>query len=764
MIGQTIAHYEIQEVLGEGGMGVVYKARDVNLGRLVAMKFLQPHRYAEAGERDRFILEAKAASSLDHPNICTIYEIDTAPNGQLFIAMAYYEGETLRRKLARGPLSIDAALKYAVDVAQGLAEAHNHRVVHRDIKPDNVVITLEGVAKILDFGLAKLITSSQPEVMSGTLEYMAPEQIEGLSDRRTDLWALGVVIYEMITGRRPFISSKRSEILNVILSCAFPPASGLRQGVPPELEKLIARALAKSPADRYQRAEEMLAHLHALRHRVESLPTATITVQPWRPNSIAVLPFANMTHDEEAEYFSDGLADELIHLLSQVRGLLVVSHTSSFEFKGKNESIRTIGERLNVNTVLEGSVRRAGNMLRITASLTDAVKGYQLWSHRYDRELKDVFAIQEDIALSIVSMLKLNLKPQIAPFRPRYTGNVEAYGLYLKGRYHWDRRTEEGIRKAGQCFQRAIAVDSNCAPAYAGLADYFISLGFWSVMAPSEAWARGQEFALKALELDARLPEAEISLAKCAMFNSLDWRQAEQRLLHAIELDPVLSAGHFAYAILLLQLGRLESGLLEMRCARELDPLSLTVGTGVAWAHYYAGGNDRATEECRKVLELQPDHFEAQGCMGLVAIGEGRFADAVPWFERALNSSGGSPLGRGFLGYAYALNGDGAGARRILEELQQIGAEHYISAVAPALVHIGLSEQEDALRCLERAAISRDAFLAYAAVFPPFKPLLGEPRFRSLIRAIDLSGDSEQLTNWQPPTVTMGSASIRTES
>lgn len=751
MIGQTVAHYEIQEILGKGGFAVVYKARDVNLDRLVAIKFLQPHRYSDKQQRDRFILEAKAASRLDHPNICTIYEIDVTGSGELFIAMAYYEGETLHKKLAGGPLGIDNALQYAIDIAQGLANAHNHHVVHRDIKPENIVITVEGVAKILDFGLAKLVhASSQAEGVLGTPEYMAPEQIHGHSDRRTDLWALGIVLYEMLTGRRPFVSPKRSEILHAISHHDFSPASEVRQGVPVELDRLIARALAKNPADRYQRAEEMLAHLHALRHGIASLPTVTLTGQPRRLNSIAVLPFANMSHDEEAEYFGDGLADELIHLLSQVRGLRVVSHTSSFEFKGKNQSIKIIGERLCVNNVLEGSVRRAGNMLRVTAQLTDALEDYHLWSKRYDRELKDVFTIQEDIALSIVSTLKINLRPDTGMLRPRYAGNIEAYTLYLKGRYYWGQRTEGGIRKAGEYFHQAIALDPNCAPAYAGLADYFISLGFWSLMAPTQAWTRGREFALRGLQLDERLAEAEISLAKCAIFGDWDWRQAEQRFLRAIELNPLLSDGHFSYGISLLQLGRFESGLLEMVCARELDPLSLTVGTGVAWAHYYESRYDRAAEECRKVLELQPDYFEALGCMGLIAIGERRFADAVAWFERGLPVSAGSPLGLGFLGYAYALSGSVPEARRILEELQRIAGERYISATASAFVHIGLSDENQALSCLEQAAGSRDALLAYAAVFPPFRPLHHAPRFRSLIDQIGLGGSSETLTPLVP--------------
>jgi serine/threonine protein kinase len=748
MIGETIAHYEIQEIIGEGGFAVVYRARDVNLDRPVAIKFLQPHRYAEKGQTERFILEAKAASRLDHPNICTIYEIGVAPSGELFIAMAYYKGETLHKKLSGGPLGIDNALKLAIDIARGLASAHNHQVVHRDIKPENIVVTFEGLAKILDFGLAKLIHASAPPEWSvaGTLEYMAPEQIQGQSDRRTDLWALGVVLYEMVTGRRPFTAPKRSDIAHAISHSEFTPVSALRRGAPVELDRLIARALAKNPADRYQRAEEMQAHLHALRHEIESQPTASIEGQPPCLNSIAVLPFANVSHDEDAEYFSDGLADELIHLLSQVRGLRVVAPTSSFEFKGKSESVKRIGERLSVNHVLEGSVRRVGYMLRITAQLTDAQEGYLLWSRRYDRELKDVFAIQEDIALSIVSMLKINPKSDTGIFSPRYAGNLEAYTLYLKGRYYWAQKTESGIRKAGECFQQAMAVDPGCAPAYAGLADFFISLGFWSLMKPIEAWNRGRDLARRSLQLDERLAEAEIAMAMCAIFGDWDWKQAEQRFLRAIELDPLLSSGHFSYGISLLQLGRLESGLLEMLRAREIDPLSLTIGTGVAWAYYYVGDYDRATEECRKVLELQPDYFESLGCMGLIMIAEGRFSDAVACFERALPVSGGSPLGLGFLGYAYGLSGRVADARRTLKELNRIAGERYISPICLTLIHIGLSENDEALTYLEQAVGYKDALLAYAAIFPPFKPLRQAQQFQLLVERIGLGRDSEQLT------------------
>jgi len=745
MIGQRIAHYEIEEILGEGGMGVVYRARDVNLDRQVAIKFLRPHLYTSESEKKRFVHEARAASSLDHPNICTIYEVNTTAAGQTFIAMAYYQGETLRRKLMRGPLPVEEALGYAIDIAQGLAKAHNHRLIHCDIKPDNVAITMEGVAKILDFGLAKRLHETgqpQAEAVSGTVEYMAPEQITGKPDRRTDLWALGVLIYEMTTGRRPFHGAKQIETLQAIAMGPYTPAAELS----PELDSLIGRALAKDPDDRYQRAEEMLAHLHALRHGVELLPKTAAALQQRRPNSIAVLPFTNLSGDAEAEYFSDGLADEVIHLLSQVRGTLVVSPTSSFEFKNKNESVKAIGERLNVKTVLEGSVRLIGKKIRITAQLTDALEGFNLWSQRYDRDLEDIFAIQEDIALSIVSMLKINLKGEAAQPRSRYSGNVEAHSLYLQGRYYWDQRTATGIKRAGECFQQAIALDAGCAPAYAGLADFFISLGFWGAMAPLEAWPKALNFGVRALQIDARLPEAEIALAKHALFANLDWSSAEQRLLRAIELEPALSAGHFAYGILLAQLGRFESSLLEFRCARELDPLSLPINTGVAWAYYYAGKYDQAADECQKALNLGPQYFEALACMGLTLIAQGQAREASGWFERAVAASQGSPFASGFLGYCYAVNGRDAEARSILGQLDAGSASRYITPVALALIHLGLGDLDEALAALEKALAQREAFLAYLKVFPPFRPLHSSPRFRSLLNEIANASISQLLT------------------
>jgi serine/threonine-protein kinase len=536
-------------------------------------------------------------------------------------------------------------------------------------------------------------------------------------------------------------------VIEAITNGEVPRASELRHGVASEIERVIERCLARDPADRYQRAEELLAHLHSLRHGLGSSASVEVRGAEPIPMTIAVLPFNNVGGGEEAEYFSDGLTDELIHLLSQLKGLRVVSHTSAFEFKGKAQDVRTIAEKLNVNTVLEGSVRQAGNRLRITVQLTDAVHGYHLWSQKYDHEMKDVFAIQEDIAVSVASMFEKKLKAEVTPLRPRYTGNVDALGLYLKGRYHWGIRTPEASRKALQCFEQAIAVDPLCAPAYAGLGDSFVSLGFWGVMPPSDAWARGRELALKAREIDPYSAEAEISLAKCILFNDWDWRQSEELVLHAIELDPVYSGSHFFYSILLLQSSRYESALLELRTARQLDPLSPTICAGIAWAHYYAGTYDFAIEQCGKVFDLIPDYVEGLACMGLVAIRQGHFVESLSWLERAVASSGNSPLGLGFLGYAYALADRRSDAKAILEQFKDVAKQRYVSTIAPALIYIGLGELEEAMGWMEKAYLGRDAFLAYANIFPPFEPLRDLPKFRELLGNLALASNPAQLTS-----------------
>ncbi|MFT4112159.1 protein kinase domain-containing protein [Silvibacterium sp.] len=751
MIGRTIAHYQIQELLAEGAMGIVYRARDLNLERSVAIKVLKPQRSSNEAAVERFMHEARAASSLDHPNVCTIYEIEKDESGQLFIVMAYYDGETLRRKLFRGPLSPEDALHYTIDIAQGLAKAHRQGLVHRDIKPENIIITADGIAKILDFGLVKLprvVISGDPasEAIVGTVGYMSPEQIEGHADHRSDLWALGILFYEMLTGRRPFLGLP-SVTVQGILHSEYTPASEVRPGISDGLDRVVSRALAKQPSERYQRAEEMIAHLHALRHGLASGLSKPENQVEGQSMTIAVLPFSNVGGGEEAEYFCDGLADELIHLLSQLKGLRVVSHTSAFEFKGKSQDIRAIAERLNVNTILEGSVRRAGDRLRVTVQLTDAIHGYHLWSQKYDHELKDIFAVQEGIARAVAAKFGKKPENEIPPLRSRYSQNIDAHALYLKGRYYWSLRLPEASRKGIQCFEQAIMVDPQCAPAYAGLADCIVSLGFFGAMPPGDAWARGRELAMKARELDPHLAEAAISLAKSALFSNWDWRLAEELAIRAIELDPGFSGSHFFYAILLLQSGRYESALHELRTARELDPLSSPISSGIAWVHYYEGHHALAIEQCEKVFAVDPEYPEAHACRGLALLALGRHAEAIPSLEHGVKVSGNNPIVIGFYGAGLACGGKAEEARAVLARLQDMAAKQFVSTVPPAVILIALGEYDAAMEYLEQAYRTREAFLAYARVFPLFDPVRQLPRFQALLGELDLASSAEMMTS-----------------
>jgi serine/threonine protein kinase/Tfp pilus assembly protein PilF len=742
-----VSHYEILGPLGVGGMGIVYKARDLHLDRLVAIKFLPSQFETSKTRKDRFVREAKAASALDHPNICTIFEIGSVADGQMFIAMAYYDGETLKQIIDRGPLGVPESIEIAVQVAQGLVKAHAKGIIHRDIKPANLIITKDRVVKILDFGLAKLRGSraSDSGTLVGTLAYMSPEQIAGETDQRTDLWSLGVVLYEMLTGQTPFHADREKTTIDQIFHREPRRLTDLRADVPLAVERLVVRALQKESARRYQSAEELLRDLRRAHKRssLELLSTAELSDKQTSRTapSIAVLPFLNLTHEPEAEYFSDGLAEDMIYALSQIEGLHVVSRVSAFEFKGKSQNLAEIAERLNVALVLDGSVRLSGEHLRVTVEMTNTADGYCLWSKRFDREMKDVFAIQDEIASGVVSILKLRFASRSpASLTQRYVGHPEAYKLYLKGRYWFNKNSEEGFRKAGECFGQAIGVDPGCAPAYAGLADFYLALGFWSVIAPREAWPEAREYAKKAMLLDAKLPEPHITMAKIYQFADWNRQAADEEFRQTLQLNPGHSDSHFAYSIFLLQTALMDHALEEIKRAHDLDPLNLSVATGVGWLYYYLGDYSRAMEECRQVLELCPEYPEAQSCMALCSEKTGRLADHVAWFEKAAATSAELPFVLGLLGRAYALNGQDDKARELQAKLRTMSETRNTSQVAHALVSLGLGELDRAMQWLEEAFRAQDAFLCYARVFPPFDPLRKMLRFQEMLYRMGVAG------------------------
>jgi eukaryotic-like serine/threonine-protein kinase len=741
--GTIISHYEIIAPLGEGGMGVVYRALDTRLKRPVALKFLNQQALESDRGKERLVLEAQAAAALDHPNICQVYEIEEA-GGHTFIAMACISGVSLRKKLASGPLALEQSLDIAVQIARGLLAAHEKGLVHRDIKPTNVIISDEGVAKIVDFGLVQRPDSSvltTPGALVGTLTYMSPEQAAGdRVDHRTDLWSWGVVLYEMLTGVRPFRAENALGLINAICHRAPEPMHTYRDLLPPTLEQVINRALEKSADLRYQSAREILTDLGspasmAVEHSARSSFTASgLASERSGAVSIAVLPFVNNSGDKENEFFSDGLTDELINVLAHCEGMRVVSRTSAFAFKGKVENIQRIGEQLRVHAILEGSVRKAGDRLRVTAQLINVKDGYHIWSGKFDRDLKDIFAIQDEIAQTVANALEISLKPGQSLAMRGVQTNLDAYHHYLKGRYYWNQMTAEGFQKALSHFQEALKLDPSYGAASAGIADYFTILGLWSLAQPSEVWPKAKAAALRALELDSSLPEAHISLGYVHIFYEWDRQQAEQDFRKAVELNRGLSVAHYSYAIYLIQTGKLEEAIASMIKAKDLDPLSLLVCSGLAFAYYYNRQYDRALEEHKKVLELDPHYVYSLFGIGLVHQALGGFKEAIEVLEQAWKSSGGSSLLLGFLGGCYGRAGMSDKSLDVLEQLGKQAEQMYVSPVCQALVYTGLGETSRALDWLEKAAESRAALLTYISVMAAFDPLRGEPRFIALER------------------------------
>ena len=769
-IGQVVSHYEIVQKIGEGGMGVVYKGHDLVLGRDVALKFPSPHVAA-----DRFLQEARAASALDHVNICTIFEVGETSERAPFIAMALYQGETLTQRIERGPIPSSEAVDIALQVARGLQNAHSRGIVHRDIKPSNVVVTAEGIAKILDFGLARAVRDGRfpvpdsggitiPGTVLGTVGYLSPEQARGESaDARSDLWSLGVVLYEMLARRTPFAAGTAYAVMDAILRLDPHPLREYRRDVPEALVRVVMRALQKAREQRYQRAADMMADLQAIGPRAASdtataaavlpvaqtrVPTEASTLAQtttWhkgaadhRP-SVAVLPFANLSSDVENEYFSDGLTDELINALSQLRGLRVVCRTSVFEFKNKAQSVRKIGMELGVPNVLEGSVRRSGDRLRVTAQLVHVNDACQLWAGRFDRKMTDVFDIQDEIAQTIARTLEVTLTGlEGKALVKRYTDDLEAYQLYLKGRFHWNARTAEGFTRAREYFEAALARDPAYAPAYSGLADYYMSVAAWGLAPPTQAWPDAKTAALKALEVDPSLAEAHASLGVYRTYGEWDWAEGEREFLRARKLNPGDVNARVLYATYLIQRGRFADAQAEMERALDMDPLSATVNTYVAGVAHYARRYDDSIELCRKALELAPNDVELFCVLALNYEQKRMFETAIDTFETARRMSGESPLVLGSLGATYARAGRTEKARELAGQLQTMSHERYVPPIAHAWIHIALGEADQAFDWLERAADAHDSLLCYLGVGPIYDVLRAHPRFRGLMRTIGL--------------------------
>ncbi|MGI8788905.1 MAG: protein kinase domain-containing protein [Pyrinomonadaceae bacterium] len=781
--GKTFGHYEIVKQIGAGGMGEVYLAKDKRLDRRVAVKILNEQFSRHESNLQRFVKEAKAASALNHPNILVIHEIGESEEAH-YIISEYIEGETLRERFGNPPMKLFEVLDIAIQISNALSAAHTAHIVHRDIKPENIIVRPDGYVKILDFGLAKLVeqkvvgleasTVKQNEtakgIILGTVNYMSPEQAKGERiDERTDIFSFGVLLYEMIAGRTPFAAGTMSETFANLINSEPQPLARYAANVPEELQRVISKMLRKKKDERYQTMREVLTDLKSLQKRLEfetefgkfGVPSlgggrnqqdtkileSSTTTKPTKigipnTNSIAVLPFANMSNDAENEYFCDGLAEELLNALAKIKNLNVAARTSAFSFKGKNTNVGDIGEILNVKTILEGSVRKAGNRLRISIQLVNASNGYHIWSKRYDGEMKDIFDLQDEITLAVIDELKVKfLSEEKAALLNRYAENVEAYQLYLKGRYHFLKLTPAEIEKGISYFHQAIAIDPNYALAYAGLAAAYVTFPMTCDLPSEEFFPKAKAAAHKAIEIDDSLSETYSALFWATFWYDWDWSECERQCLRAIELNPKSGDAHESYAHLLSNVGRHDEALAEIKRARELDPLHLRINALEGQFLLHAGKPDEAIEPLQKTLELVPQFWLAHLFLSCVYIEKGMFAEAVESAEKARQFSGISTHPIAFGGYALAKSGREKEARALLKELLNLSAERYVPSSNIAMIYNGLGETENALEYLERAFAERDARMAFLKVEPKWNSLRREPRFIELMRRVNFPAD-----------------------
>jgi eukaryotic-like serine/threonine-protein kinase len=735
------SRYTLERELGQGGMAIVYLAHDVRHDRKVALKVLRPEISAEIGA-ERFLREIKLAAGLTHPHILPVFDSGEA-NGLLFYVMPNMAGRSLRERLERErQLALDEALRITREVASALDYAHRHQVVHRDIKPENILLH-EGAAMVADFGIGKALSGgssvTQTGMALGTPAYMSPEQAGGETniDGRSDLYSLGCVLYEMLTGEPPFTGPNAQAVIAKRFVSPIPKVRAVRD-VPDVIDEAVTRALARTPVDRHPTAAQFAEALGLSRDSGSlsyRTPPEAHKAAPTH-QAIAVLPLANMSADPENEYFADGMTEEIINALAKVPGLQVASRSSCFAFKGKEVDVRQVGEKLGVGSILEGSVRKVGNKIRINAQLVNVENGYHLWSETYDRQLEDVFAIQEEISRAIVDALKLRLgsdtEQLVVPAK-----NLEAYNLYLKARFFYHRFTEASLQKSLDFYQRVLLLEPGYARAYAGMADCWCRLADdW--MAPDDAYPRAKTAASRALQHDANLAEALTSLGKVLGWYEWDFSGAEQQLRRAVSLNPNDAEAHWAFGSVLPAVGLLGEAIAEIRKALALDPLDPGYSRWLARYLLYAGDYSAAIAQGEKIIELGEDFFLAYLDVGSAHLALGNAEEALRWYRR------GQALENSVRSYdAFIVRALAALERRYEADesparLQEESRQHYVRAEILAMGYAALGDPDHAFACLERAFQTRSAGLIYLHIDPGYKPLRGDPRFADLVQRIGL--------------------------
>jgi serine/threonine protein kinase/tetratricopeptide (TPR) repeat protein len=756
VIGTTVTHYRVLRKIGSGGIGEVYEAEDLLLGRHVALKFLLPERSRDPEAVDRFLREARAASALNHPNICTVHEIGEHGDRR-FLVTELLVGKTLKHVLYAGPMPSSWVQDVALQIARGLAAAHATGITHRDIKPENIFVTENGLVKLLDFGLVKLteqnpilaspLTSdgfvqTSPGALVGTLLYMSPEQLRCEPVGSTsDIFSFGIVIWEMLSGAHPFLRNSPVEIASAILNDALPSLPQPLTQPPVPWNAILAKMLAKHPSARYATAQELLDDFGNFSSVATSSSGNGAAALARPDSSIAVLPLVNLSGSPDTDYFGDGLAEELISMLMGVDGLRVAARTSSFRFRGTEIDVRDVGRQLKVGSILEGSVRKSGNKLRISVSLVNVADGFCLWSAKYDREMSDIFAIQDEISHAIVAGLRITLRGSAdASIAPRPTSNPEAYNLYLQGRFFWNKRTAQDLQKGISCFKQATDLDSNFAAALAGLADCYATQAIYGVEAPADVIPLAREAAQKALAINHRLAEAHASLGFIRAAYDWDWQAAEKEFKRAAEISPRYATAHHWYATnCLLPLRRFDQARAELQMACDLEPLSLVIRTTVGLQLLLERHFGEAIEVLRKVVALDENFGMAHFFLGQVYVEKQMFAEAVAELKMAETLAGYSSESVAALGVAYAGAGKNGETMLRLKELEERSRTGYVSPLLFTHLLLAMGEKDQALRCLKQAREIRACDLIWLNVRPAFDVLRNEPAFVEICSEVGLA-------------------------